>query len=161
LPHFVQDADTQGRFFWIPDSGDAGDYSVSFTVCDLAGLVDTQSVQVSIRYDDFIRGDPNADLLIRMSDVTFILRFLYVPESPEPSCMDAADILDNGEISMTDAIYMLRALYVPGSPPIPPPHPICGSDPTEDELPCNSHPCQESIGDLTDRSREGRMSIGR
>jgi hypothetical protein len=80
-----------------------------------------------------------------MSDAIFTLKALYVPGSPEPSCMDAADSDDNGTMEMSDAIYTLKYLYVPGAPPPPDPGPVnCGSDPTDDALDCQSHPCPAS-----------------
>ncbi len=89
----------------------------------------------------FIRADANANSTIAMSDAVFTLRYIYVPGSPDPSCMDAADANDEGSITMEDAVFTLRYLYIPHSPSPPPPHPDCGVDPTTDGLGCGSHPC--------------------
>jgi hypothetical protein len=90
----------------------------------------------------FIRGDADEDGRLTMADAIFILKYLYVPDSPEPSCMDAADVNDDGVIQMDDAIDLLKYLYVPGSPHPPTPYPDCGEDPTtQDSLDCQHHRC--------------------
>jgi hypothetical protein len=76
-----------------------------------------------------------------MSDAVFTLKYLYVPGAEVPECMKSADSDDTGEVAMSDAIYILKYLYVPGAPEPPAPFPECGSDPTEDDLECNDHPC--------------------
>jgi hypothetical protein len=71
---------------------------------------------------------------------------MYVPGSPPPLCLDAADADDDGSIQMGDALHILKHLYVPGSPPPPPPFPDCGYDNTPDSLTCQEHPCSGSVG---------------
>jgi hypothetical protein len=97
---------------------------------------------VSIQVTTFTRADANSDTAITMSDAIFTLQYLYVPESADPTCMDAADSDDNGVIEMADAIFTLKHLYVPESPEPPAPGPeSCGPDPTPDGLECEIHPC--------------------
>jgi hypothetical protein len=55
-----------------------------------------------------------------------------------PACLDTADSNDDGEINIADAIFALQYLFVEG-PVIPMPYPICGSDPTVDDLGCASY----------------------
>jgi hypothetical protein len=90
---------------------------------------------------DFVRGDASGDMSVEMSDAIFTLRYLYVPESAEPTCVDAADSDDSGDVQMADALYTLKYLYVPGTPAPPAPFPSCGGDPTTDLLGCELHPC--------------------
>lgn len=89
----------------------------------------------------FIRADANNDTTITMGDAIYTLKYLYVPGSPDPSCMKTADSDDSGEVAMSDAIYTLKHLYVPGSPPPPAPFPGCGMDGTPDGLDCLDHLC--------------------
>ena len=57
---------------------------------------------------------------------------------PAPTCYDAADSDDNGNVNLTDAVYSLNHLFVQG-PPLPSPGATeCGEDPTPDTLPCDS-----------------------
>jgi hypothetical protein len=91
----------------------------------------------------FLRADADSSMTVEMSDAIFTLQALYVPGSPQPSCMDAADSDDGGSMEMSDAIFTLKHLYVPGSPAPPAPFPDCGYDPTLDGLDCGGHPCMD------------------
>jgi hypothetical protein len=99
-----------------------------------------------------------------MSDAILILKWLYVPGTPPPSCADALDVDDSGIQSMADAVYLLQWLYVPGSPI--PPSPCCafpdscGPDPTADTLGCNNHPCQGSKSARGKPETEGKLIFG-
>jgi hypothetical protein len=104
---------------------------------------------------EFVRADASGDTAVTMGDAIFTLRYLYVPGSPEPSCVKTADSDDSGLVAMSDALYILRYLYVPGEPPPPAPFPDCGRDPTSDLLACDSHPC---MGD-SERGIEARKSL--
>jgi hypothetical protein len=100
----------------------------------------------------FIRSDADSDGELAMGDAVFLLKHLYVPGSPEPSCFDAGDVDDDGLLAMPDAIYLLKYLYVPGASPPPPPccdFPAdCGYDDTEDVLGCAAHECQPGAAGL-------------
>ena len=82
----------------------------------------------------FIRGDVNSDARMDLSDPISLLLFLFV-DGDEPRCRDGGDADDNGKLEVTDAIYILHALFLGGRDPAPP-HPGCGVDPTDDDLPC-------------------------
>ena len=85
----------------------------------------------------FRRGDVNQDGQVGVSDVVYLLAYGFIPGSPAPDCLDAADVDDNGVAEpLVDAIVLLQALFVPGSPPIPAPSPTCGVDPTADSMTC-------------------------
>ena len=84
----------------------------------------------------FIRGDPNGDAAVDLSDAVFILNTLFCQGFPQPACLKPADTNDDGSIDISDPIYVLRFLFAAGPPP-PPPFPDCGEDPTPDRLaPC-------------------------
>jgi hypothetical protein len=97
-----------------------------------------------------------------MADAIFTLRYLFIPGSESPTCIKSADSDDDGTVSMGDAIYTLRHLFVPASPPPPAPFPDCGTDPTPDELSCESHPCSGGALLLADDAKEsgGRIWLG-
>ena len=86
----------------------------------------------------FIRGDPNGDGEVDLSDTVFILLRLFAGEEA-PSCPKAADLNDDGGIDISDPIAGLQYLFL-GKLPIPAPCPTCGTDGTEDELDCPDHP---------------------
>ena len=91
----------------------------------------------------YLRGDTNGDGTFNpLVDAVFLLGWGFVPGSLEPPCHDAADANDDGALDpLVDTLYILGAGFVPGSPPVPPPHPECSFDPTDDTLTCATSFC--------------------
>ncbi|MCA8958898.1 MAG: hypothetical protein KDC38_00230 [Planctomycetes bacterium] len=83
---------------------------------------------------EFIRSDCNRDDQADVSDVVFLLGYLFLSGTPL-ECDDACDMNDDGEISITDAIFRLTGLFIGGELP-PDPYPSAGEDPTADALGC-------------------------
>ncbi len=81
----------------------------------------------------FIRGDPNDDLELNITDGIFVLNFLFTG-GPDARCRDAMDANDTGTVDLTDGIYIFQFLFLGGPPPRPP-FPEAGEDPTADPLP--------------------------
>ncbi len=86
----------------------------------------------------FVRGDSNGDRRINLSDVIFIINFLFRAGDPI-RCADAGDVNDDGGINLTDPIFFLDYLFRSGPKP-PPPHPSLEEDPTDDSLDCQEYP---------------------
>lgn len=90
----------------------------------------------------FIRGDANADGSLSTADILTIQRWLFSGDQP-PTCIDAADVNDDGRVNICDAIgvgvYLFQTgacqnIDVPveyGQAP-PSPFPAPGEDPTPD-----------------------------
>jgi hypothetical protein len=72
----------------------------------------------------FVRGNANDDGTVNISDVMFILGYLF-EASTVPVCLDAADANDDGKIDVSDPVFLLFFLF--GSGPAPP-APYPGSD---------------------------------
>lgn len=98
----------------------------------------------------FVRGDTNADGSVNMTDAIFVLNYLFLG-GPEPPCMDAADVDDNGgdQPNITDGIRILGWLFLGGVEPAPPTPTTtdyrigdCGIDPTKvgDSMECAAFP---------------------
>ena len=87
----------------------------------------------------FRRGDANANGVVNLSNAVLSLNHLFL-SGEAPACADAADTDDNGSASLTDAIYTLNYLFRGGPTPEAPGPDSCGTDPTEDELACDSQP---------------------
>lgn len=84
---------------------------------------------------EFIRGDCNGLGGIEIADAVTVLNYLF--NGTSPSCLDACDYDDSGSINLVDPIRMLLLLFESGPVPADP-FPACGSDATDDDLPCVS-----------------------
>lgn len=86
----------------------------------------------------FRRGDGNDDGMTDVSDVIFVIQFVFGGGSA-PTCLDSADSNDDGVVDVSDAVSTLMALFVSGVPPLLPPL-DCGPDPTPDlQLDCAAY----------------------
>ena len=61
------------------------------------------------RAGPFLRGDANGDDNVNVSDMIFILRFLFT-DGPPPVCGDAADVNDDGALNLSDSVFGLAWL---------------------------------------------------
>ncbi|MCZ6795587.1 MAG: FG-GAP-like repeat-containing protein, partial [Planctomycetota bacterium] len=84
----------------------------------------------------FARADANSDGNVDLSDPVAILGYLFLG-APPPSCLTSADADDNGVVDLTDAIRLLNFLFLGGPRPAAP-FGECGTDPTPDDLTCES-----------------------
>ena len=84
----------------------------------------------------FIRGDPDGNGAVQLTDGIFILNFLFLG-GDSPGCFEAADADDNGSIQMTDGIYILNFLFLGGAA-MPAPHPDCGTSGEDAEPGCEA-----------------------
>lgn len=100
------------------------------------------SVLIIGRSNEFLRGDTNADGVIDIADVVFLLTYLFNDDGDVPECLDASDANDNEKIDLSDAIRVLGFLFKDEAD-LPPPFPECGIDPTEDSLNCVASTCEE------------------
>ncbi len=89
---------------------------------------------VTLRREQFIRGNADGQGDLGIGDAIFILSFMF-QNGVTPPCMDAADTNDNGLVDIGDAIGILSYLFAQGAPPAAP-STACGSDPTPDDLTC-------------------------
>lgn len=118
--------------FYVP--GDPTAAAILMAIADAFGGV---YVDISSPLDQFSRGDVNLDGSVDVADAVYLLAAGYLPGSPQPACLDAADVDDNGEYEvLVDATALLQWVFVPGSAPLPPPTGSCGQDPTFDGLAC-------------------------
>lgn len=124
---FVAHDGVHGRELWVSDGTEEGTRLVT----------DINTLPV------FTRGDSNADSALDIADAIFNLGYLFLG-GEEPPCLDAADTDDSGVVDITDAVYLLTYLFLDGPRPPEPGLGPCGTDPTADELACESY---EGCGD--------------
>jgi hypothetical protein len=63
------------------------------------------------------RGDVNANGIVNVNDVVYLINYLFVPASPPPVPLEAGDATCDGIINVNDVVYLINHLFVPGSPP--------------------------------------------
>jgi len=85
---------------------------------------------------DFERGDVNEDGVFDVADGVAMLNHMFLGEVAY--CRDAIDVNDDGIVNLGDAISSFSYLFL-GGPAPEPPFEICGPDPTEDSLGCDSY----------------------
>jgi hypothetical protein len=84
----------------------------------------------------FLRGDANVDGTTDINDAMTVLGYLFLGSAMN-DCKDAADINDDGTVDLSDPVRILGHLFL-GSERPPEPFGTCGTDPTTDELTCES-----------------------
>ncbi|MDE0740599.1 MAG: hypothetical protein OSB83_15460 [Planctomycetota bacterium] len=67
----------------------------------------------------FLRGDPNGDLTIDISDSMGIFSWLFTGGT-EPPCLEAADANSSRNVDLSDGVYILQWLFASGSDPLAP-----------------------------------------
>ena len=114
--NFTDFGDGTATFEFTPQNTQLGDiYNLTFTVTDPGSAFD----EIDITYEvvAFLRGDANSDNALDMSDILFILNYLY-KGGLAPASFDATDVNYDDEINVLDAEYLIRYFYKQGpSPP--------------------------------------------
>jgi len=108
---------SEGDFFnngWhknydVVDSLNFG-YMKEVVKMDLATLI---SVARSIGY---IIGDPNTDSVTDITDVIFLLNYLFI-EGPPPDPFYTGDVTCDGQITIEDVVFLVNYLFVNGPAP--------------------------------------------
>jgi hypothetical protein len=66
--------------------------------------------------EEFTRGDANGDGTITLSDVVFLINYLY-KNGPVPDPPAAGDANSDGQTELGDVVYLLNYLFKGGPPP--------------------------------------------
>lgn len=98
---------------------------------------DLEIVARIVDFPPFKRSDANSDGRVDISDVLFILGYLFLG-SDAPACLDSADTDDNGRLEITDGLAIFEFLFFGNAVPSTPGPFQCGQDPTADEIPCEA-----------------------
>ena len=71
---------------------------------------------VTIKYVQFLRGDANNTKDISISDVVYLISYLY-KLGPSPVPIQAGDANCDGDVSISDIVYLIAYLYKLGPSP--------------------------------------------
>jgi hypothetical protein len=64
----------------------------------------------------FVRGDTNGDGFITLSDIVFLISYLY-RDGPAPDPLETGDANNDSQIELGDALYLITYLFRGGPPP--------------------------------------------
>jgi hypothetical protein len=79
---------------------------------------DTNEVEVIItKFEYFLRGDANNDKLVSISDIVYLIYYLF-KNGPSPDPSAAGDANCDGGVSVSDVVYLIVYLFKSGPPPI-------------------------------------------
>jgi hypothetical protein len=70
----------------------------------------------TIKYIQFLRGDANGDGAINVSDVVYLINYLFI-NGPAPDPIQAGDVNCDGVVNVTDVVYLINYLFIGGPPP--------------------------------------------
>ena len=87
---------------------------------------------------EFIRGDSDTNGQLELNDPITTLEYLFLGKAL-PTCLDACDTNDSGDVDSLDCINSLQALFL-GTFRVPVPIEFCGPDPTLDDTRCELYP---------------------
>jgi hypothetical protein len=73
-------------------------------------------ILAAIQYSFYLTGDVTGDELINVSDVVFLVNYLY-KQGPAPSPLLLGDLNCDDEIDVGDVIYLVNYLYQGGTEP--------------------------------------------
>ena len=66
---------------------------------------------------DGIRGDVNYDMKLNVSDLTYLVSYLF-RGGPAPPCFEEGDVNGEGKINVSDLTYLVTFLFNGGPPPV-------------------------------------------
>ena len=64
----------------------------------------------------FMRGDVNADGVINVSDVVYLINYLFI-SGPAPVPLEAGDVNCDDHVNVSDVVYLINYLFISGPPP--------------------------------------------
>jgi hypothetical protein len=98
-------------------SGTDSVYTFIFELKDRCGAVDRDTVRIQVRPPaNLIAGDPNGDLFVTVSDVVYIINYLFKSGPPPVHCPRSGDVNCDGKVTVTDAVYLINYLFKGGPP---------------------------------------------
>jgi len=119
---------TSGNLLWVKRYNGEGEDKVSAIALDDSGnvFVTGQSYQsgtlydyLTIKYNQniFYRGDANQDSQVSVSDIVYLITYLYKGGEP-PNPLSSGDCNCDGQVSISDIIFLINYLFKGGPAPL-------------------------------------------
>ncbi|MFH2057017.1 MAG: S8 family serine peptidase [bacterium] len=82
------------------------------------GTINTwAAIHYSFGGEPFIAGDANGDGIVNITDVTFIIQYIF-NNGMAPDPYESGDADGSGEVNITDAVYLIAYIFGGGSAPV-------------------------------------------
>jgi len=69
------------------------------------------------QYQAYICGDASGDEAVNVNDATFIINYIFVPDSPIPQPWEAADVNCDGTVNVSDGVWIIDYIFSGGNDP--------------------------------------------
>ncbi len=113
---FTDNGNGTATFVFSPALLQVGDiYTLTFSVTDPSSARD--DIVLTYEVVAFLRGDANSDNILDMSDILFILNYLY-KDGLTPASAEATDVNYDNRINVLDAEYLIHYFYKQGPSPV-------------------------------------------
>lgn len=108
---------------WTPQSDQSGDHLITIYAEDINSGSDNISFTVSVQSTSCCT-DPTGDInndggaVADISDLLFLVDYMFTPGSPETECMAEGDLNGDGSVvpDISDLLYLVDYMFTPGSP---------------------------------------------
>jgi hypothetical protein len=113
-----------GSFGWSEAEFDLADYSGVYQIIflfrsDLRATAEGWYVDDFRIFSGIMCGDANSDDIIDISDMVYIINYVFMMGSPAPEPACRGDASGDDVIDVTDAVYLMNYTFGSGSPPPP------------------------------------------
>jgi hypothetical protein len=92
-------------------------YYQAWSYCTERGLYQNSDGYASAdAITPFMRGDPNADRVVGLSDVVYLINYLF-RSGPAPNPPESGDVNCDDNVGIVDVVYLINYLFNSGPPP--------------------------------------------
>jgi uncharacterized delta-60 repeat protein len=77
----------------------------------------THADYITIKYVQFLRGDVNGDIKLSVSDVIYLINYLF-KGGPPPNPLEKGDCNCDCKVTISDVVYLINYLFKGGPPPV-------------------------------------------